>query len=86
MNDMRDLMALDDIEEPRHVENVARLEVDLVGDIADQAVVAVARKDHRPVAFLDEFAAGFGADDAHAARDKDLHALPSRALIAAFLN
>ena len=70
---MRHLVLLDGLQDARHVEHVALLEVDLVDDVADQAVVAVARKDHRPVAFLDELAAGFGADHAHAAGDQHFH-------------
>ena len=53
--------------------DVAELDIDLVDDVADQAVVAVAGEDDRPVAFLDELAAGLGADDAHAAGDQDFH-------------
>ena len=79
MNDMRDLVALDDVEEPRHVENVAGLEIDLVGDVADQPAVIVARIDDRPLPFAHEFPAGFRADDAHAAGNEDLHTFPSLA-------
>ena len=71
---MRHLVLLDGLQDARHVEHVALLEIDLVDDVADQAVVAVAGEDHRPVTLLDELAAGFGADDAHAAGDQDLHA------------
>ena len=64
---------LDRLQEARHVEHVALLEIDRVEDVADQPVVAVARVDDRSVPFLDELAAGFGADDAHAAGDQDFH-------------
>jgi hypothetical protein len=53
-------------------------EIELVGDVADQTVVAVAREHHGTVAFLDEFAGGFGADDAHAAGNQDFHLFLSR--------
>jgi hypothetical protein len=33
----------------------------------------MARIEHRPVAFADEFAARFRADDAHAAGDQNAH-------------
>ena len=75
MHHMRRLVLLDRLQDARHVEHVALLEIDLVGDVADQAVVAMAREDDGPVAFLDELAAGFGADDAHTAGDQDLHAI-----------
>jgi hypothetical protein len=73
MHHVRDLVLLDRLQDARHVEHVALLEIDLVDDVADQAVVAVAREDDGAVTFLDEFAAGLGADDAHAAGDQDLH-------------
>ena len=76
MHDVRHLVFLDGLQDARHVEDVAELDVDLVDDVADQAVVAMAREDDRPVAFLDELAAGLGADDAHAAGDQDFHARP----------
>ena len=41
---MGHLMLLDRLQNARHVEYVALLEVDLVGNIADQAVVAMARE------------------------------------------
>ena len=74
VNDVGDLVLLDRLQDARHVENVAELDVHLVDDVADQALVAVAREDHRPMALLHELAAGLGADDAHAAGDQDLHA------------
>ena len=77
MDDVRDVVTLDDIEEPRHVEDVAGLEVDLVGDVADQPIVAVARIDDRPMPLAHEFAAGLRSDDAHSPGDENLHALPS---------
>ena len=77
---MRDLVLLDRLQDARHVEHVALLEIDLVDDVADQAVVAVAREDDGAMAFLDEFAAGLGADDAHAAGDQNFHAVLNRSL------
>src|SRR6266540_2626371 len=53
--------------------NVARLEVDLVDDIGDEAVVAMARKHDGPVPLVDELAAGLGADDSHSAGDENPH-------------
>ena len=73
MHDMGDVMLFDRLQDARHIEHVALLEVDLVDDVGDQAVVAVARKDHGPVAFLHELAAGLGADHAHSAGDENLH-------------
>ena len=76
MHDVRDAVPLDDVEEPRQVVHVAELDVDLVGDVADQVVVAVTGVDDRPVSFLDELAARFGADHAHPAGNQDFHILP----------
>ena len=73
MHDVRNLVLLDRLQDAGHVEDVAEFDVDLVDDVADQAVVAMTREDDRPVAFLDELAAGFGADDAHAAGDQNFH-------------
>ena len=80
MHHVRDLVLLDRLQDARHVEHVALLEIDLVGNIADQAFVSVAREDDGAMAFLDELAAGLGADDAHAAGDQDLHVSLSRSL------
>ncbi len=73
MDDVGHLVRLDDGEQARHVGDVAELDVHLVDDVVDQAVVAVARIDHRPMPLLDELAAGLGAHDAHAAGDQDFH-------------
>ena len=74
MYHMGRLVFFDGLQDARHVEHVTLLEIDLVDDVGDQAVVAVAREDHRPVAFLDELAAGLGADHTHAAGDQHFHA------------
>jgi hypothetical protein len=71
---MGHLVLLDRLQDARHVEHVALLEVELVADVANKAVVAVAGEDDGAVAFLDELAAGFGADHAHAAGNQHFHA------------
>ena len=76
MNDVRHFVFLDRLQDARHVEHVALLEIDLVDDVVDQAVVAVAREDDGALAFPDEFAGGLGANDAHAAGDQNLHMYP----------
>jgi hypothetical protein len=73
MNDVRDLMLLDDTEKARHVENIADFKINLIDNVADQPVFAVAGKHDRAVAFSDEFARRLGADYTHATRDKNLH-------------
>ena len=78
VHDVRHLVLLDRLQDARHVEHVAELEVDLVDDVADQALVPVTGEDHRPMPFLDELAAGFGADDAHAAGDQNFHLVLNR--------
>jgi hypothetical protein len=70
---MRHLVLLDRLQDARHVQNVAKLDIDVVDNVADQALVAVTGEDHRPVPLLDELAARFGADDAHASSDQDFH-------------
>ena len=80
MHHVRDLVLLDRLQDARHVEHVAGLEIDLVDDIANQTVVLVARENDGPMAFLDELAAGFGADDAHASGDQYFHLSLSRSL------
>jgi len=71
---MRDPMPFDDVEQARHVEHVAELDVDLLEDIADEPFVAMAGKDDGAVSFADESAARLRADHAHPAGDQDLHA------------
>ena len=72
---MGDAARLHDFGKPRAIENGAELDIDLVDNIADQRFIAVARIQHGPVAFAHEFAAGFSADDAHAAGDQNAHGL-----------
>src|SRR5437870_13086659 len=76
MHDVGDLVLLDRLQDARHVENVAELDIDLVDDVADQAFVPMTREDDGAVPLLDEFAACLGADDAHSAGDEYLHAPP----------
>ena len=73
VDDVRDPVRLHHLQEPRHVEHVAELDVDFVEEVADQPFVAVTRIDHRTMSFGYELAAGLGADDAHAAGDEHLH-------------
>jgi hypothetical protein len=73
VHDVRHLVLLDRLQEARHVEHVALLEVDLLDDVLDQGIVAMAGENHRPVPFAHELAAGLGADDAHPAGDEDFH-------------
>jgi hypothetical protein len=70
---MGDAARFESFGKPRAIEDGAELDIDLVDDIADQRFIAVARIEHRPVAFADEFAACFRADDAHAAGDQNAH-------------
>ena len=70
---MGDAARFENFGKPRAVEDGAELDIDLVDDVADQRFIAVARIEHRPVAFADEFAARFRADDAHAAGDQNAH-------------
>ena len=44
MYDMGDAMPLDDVHQARQVGYVSELDIDLVGDVGDQTVVAMARK------------------------------------------
>ena len=80
MHHVRDLVLLDCLQDARHVEHVTGLEIDFIDDIADQTIVLMARKDDGAMAFLDELAAGFGADDAHASGDQYFHLSLSRSL------
>jgi hypothetical protein len=70
---MGDVVFFDRLEKTRHVQNVALLEVDLIDDVGDEAVVAMPRKHDGPVPLVDELAAGLGTDDAHSAGDENLH-------------
>jgi hypothetical protein len=73
VNDMRDPMPFDDVEQARHVEHVAELDVDLLEDVANEPLVAMAGKDDGAVSFAYEPAARFRADHAHPAGDQDFH-------------
>src|SRR5207237_3181062 len=57
MDDVRDPMPFDDVEQARHVEHVAELDTDLVADIANEPRRAVAGEDDGTVALLDAPAA-----------------------------
>src|SRR5262245_15327672 len=74
MDDVRYAMPFDDVEQARHVEHVAELDVDLLEDIANEPLVAMAGEDDGPVSFLHEPAACFRAHDAHATGDQNFHA------------
>jgi hypothetical protein len=72
---VRYLVALDDVEEAREIENIASFEIDFLKDVPDQPIVTVAGVNHRPLTLAHELTARFCADHAHAAGDQDLHAL-----------
>ena len=77
MDDVRDPVPFDDVEQTRHVEHVAELDIDLVEDIANEPLIAVAGEDDGTVSLLDEPAARFRAHDAHPAGDQNFHARSS---------
>ena len=72
---MRHLVGLQHLGEPRSVGDVAELDVDAVEHVANERFVAPARVHHRTMPLIDEFSGRLGADDAHAARNHDLHFL-----------
>jgi hypothetical protein len=69
VNDMRHSMPFDDVEQARHIEHVAQLDVDLLENVANEPFVAVAGKDDGTVSFADEPAACLRADHTHPAGD-----------------
>ena len=71
---MRHPVPFDDVEQARHVEHVAEVDVDLLEDVANEPFVAMAGKDDGTVSFANEPAARFRADHAHPAGDQDFHA------------
>ena len=75
MNNVGDLVHLDGLQQPRHVHDVAERDVDVVDDVGDEGIVAMARVDDRPMALAHEHARRLGADHAHAAGDEHPHAL-----------
>src|SRR5262249_32663114 len=74
MDDVCNAVALDHVEQARHVEHVAELDVDLVEEVANEPLVAMAGEDDGAVSFLHDPAARLRADDAHPAGDQDFHA------------
>src|SRR5262249_12251345 len=78
MDDVRYAIPFDDVEQARHVEHVAELDVDLLEEIPNEPLVAMAGEDDGPVSFLHEPAACFRAHYAHATGDQNLH---SRSLL-----
>ncbi len=75
MNDVRHAVALNDVEKTRQIEDVTRLKIDTVQDIAYQAIIPMAGKNNRLVTFAHKFPTRFGADHTHAAGNQDLHLL-----------
>ena len=73
MHHVRHMVLLDRLQQTRHVEHVALLKVDLLDDVTNQGVVAMAGEDHRTVPFAHKLAAGLGADNAHSAGDENFH-------------
>ena len=71
---MRHSMPFDDVEQARHIEHVAQLDVDLLENVANEPFVAMAGKDDGAVSFTHEPAARFRANHAHPAGDQDFHA------------
>ena len=60
MHHVRHMVLLDRLQQTRHVEHVALLKVDLLDDVTNQGVVAMAGEDHRTVPFAHKLAAGLG--------------------------
>src|ERR1700730_2511456 len=77
---MRDPVPLDHVHEARQIEHIAELEVDVIENVENERLVAMAGKDDRPVSLVHEPAARLGAHDAHPAGDQYLHASPLTAL------
>src|SRR5262249_59281392 len=73
MDDVRYAIPFDDVEQARHVEHVAELDVDLLEEIPNEPLVAMAGEDDGPVSFLHEPAACFRAHYAHATGGQNLH-------------
>src|SRR5262249_24670794 len=71
-------MPFDDVEQARHVEHVPKLDVDLLEDVANEPIVAMAGKDDGAVSFADEPAARFRAHHPHPPGDQDFHAFSLR--------
>src|SRR6202035_603308 len=73
MHDMRDPVPLDHVQEARQIEHIAELDVDVIENVGNERLVAMAGKDDRPVSLVYEPAARLGAHDAHAAGNQNLH-------------
>ena len=73
VHDVGNLVGLDDLQEPRHIQNVTQLDIDFIQDLPDQLLVSMASVNNRTMSFLDEFSGCFRTHDAHPARNQHLH-------------
>src|ERR1700730_6005243 len=78
---MRDPVPFDHVHEARQIEHIAELEVDVIENVGNERLVAMAGKDDRPVSLVHEPAARLRAHDAHPAGDQYLHAFTAPSLL-----